>query len=151
MAGLPCPRCATPLATVQAAELELDVCRSCEGVWFDKDELSRTLKSPAAGAAEDLRASWRGASLAEAEPGPSVLPCPRCAGGMRRFRFGLSSAVLIDGCLKGCGVWLDDGELGAVADHLADHLTPATPGERELLERHRSLLVAAYNRLGERR
>lgn len=138
-----CPRCKSALTAVSAGALELDVCRSCEGVWFDKDELSRALKSPESGQAEGLRASWRGTAPDEKDPGPSALACPRCSGGMRRFRFGLSSRVLIDGCLKGCGVWLDDGELGAVADHLSDHLRPRDAKESESLAEHHAQLTSA--------
>lgn len=139
-----CPRCKSSLSPVHAGELELDVCRSCEGVWFDKDELSRALKSPESGRSDGLRPSWRGkARDDEKEPGPSAVACPRCSGAMRRFRFGLSSKVLIDGCLKGCGVWLDDGELGAIADHLADHLKPRTAAEAETLGEHHARLQAA--------
>lgn len=131
------------MPAVKAGEVELDVCRACEGVWFDKDELSRTLKSPDSVRSQEVRASWSGGANAETEPGVSALSCPRCSGKMRRYRFGLSSAVLIDGCLKGCGVWLDDGELGRIAEHLTDHLRPATPEERETLAAHHAQFQAA--------
>lgn len=138
-----CPRCRVKMPAVKAGEVELDVCRACEGVWFDKDELSRTLKSSEAVRSQGVQASWSGGPNAETEPGASALACPRCSGKMRRYRFGLSSAVLIDGCLKGCGVWLDDGELGRIAEHLTEHLRPATPGERETLAAHQAQFQAA--------
>lgn len=37
---IPCPRCARPMEVVPRSGLVLDVCRSCEGVWFDRAELT---------------------------------------------------------------------------------------------------------------
>ena len=47
-----------------------------------------------------------------------MLRCPGCSREMERGRFGASSNVVIDVCLTH-GVWLDSGEVVAVADHAA--------------------------------
>ncbi len=47
-----------------------------------------------------------------------MLSCPACSREMERGRFGASSNIVIDVCLTH-GIWLDSGEVVAVADHAA--------------------------------
>lgn len=47
-----------------------------------------------------------------------MLCCPACAQQMERGRFGASSNIVIDVCVAH-GIWLDSGEVLAVADHAA--------------------------------
>ena len=36
-----CPHCRTPLETRSTDGVEIDECPSCQGIWFDADELRR--------------------------------------------------------------------------------------------------------------
>jgi Zn-finger nucleic acid-binding protein len=47
-----------------------------------------------------------------------LLHCPACALEMERGRFGASSNIVIDVCTTH-GIWLDAGEVVAIADHAA--------------------------------
>ena len=47
-----------------------------------------------------------------------MLRCPACSKEMERGRFGASSNIVIDVCVAH-GIWLDSGEVVAVADHAA--------------------------------
>ena len=37
----PCPRCGGDLAVKMLLNVEIDQCRSCSGVWLDRDEIGR--------------------------------------------------------------------------------------------------------------
>ncbi|MGE0489906.1 MAG: zf-TFIIB domain-containing protein [Vulcanimicrobiota bacterium] len=39
----PCPRCRQAMEKTAVADLSLDVCRLCQGIWFDRGELSALL------------------------------------------------------------------------------------------------------------
>lgn len=48
-----CPRCETPsLVAHQRGGMEVDVCRTCGGVWLDRGELERLALTPPAPATE---------------------------------------------------------------------------------------------------
>ena len=103
-----CPACAVPMIAYELTGIEIDHCIQCLGTWLDEGEIEAI------------------AELAGVDPGPfqSVLdaprrtgtksekPCPRCR---RRLRTGDVSAegasVEIDRCDRGCGLWLDRGEM----------------------------------------
>ena len=84
-------------------QLEVDCCPSCGGVWFDKDELDRSLDSkaefPASGAAPnpilDDKVGW----------------CPRCNVSMAKEPAPSNPKVTVDRCRRCGGLWLDAGEL----------------------------------------
>ncbi len=48
-----CPKCGQPLNTEQQADVEVDVCSSCRGLWLDASELDHILVS------KDQAAPWR--------------------------------------------------------------------------------------------
>lgn len=96
-----CPRCEKQeLASREVASkgVTLDVCPSCQGVWFDRGELEQALPEAAAGLTipED------------AEPGGGE--CPRCWGTMCTFIYP-GTYVQVDMCRRCSGVWLDVGEI----------------------------------------
>lgn len=46
---LPCPKCATPMRTIERSGIHLETCPECRGVFLDRGELDRLL---------DFEASW---------------------------------------------------------------------------------------------
>ena len=40
-----CPRCGEPMAARPVGQVVVDVCTSCHGVWFDRDELETVVKT----------------------------------------------------------------------------------------------------------
>ncbi|MBI3297016.1 MAG: zf-TFIIB domain-containing protein [Elusimicrobia bacterium] len=140
-----CPRCHKPLAAVEVAGLEVDLCRDCEGVWFDGDELAAVMESQKDALKDSpVAKTWEGIERKSDNPGTAVLDCPRCGAKLERYRYQSSAPAIIDGCAKGCGVWLDDGELKKVYEHWAHSILPPTGDEK-------ALFMEAYAKLeGER-
>lgn len=127
-----CPRCHKPLtASLEPGpngRVEIDVCQSCHGVWFDGGELALLTR---VGNSEvfDLRSP-----LFEGDT-PSV-PCPRHAE-IKMFERELATArvramagvatgngaaapLKIDQCPKCQGLWFDGGELDALTKTLRE-------------------------------
>lgn len=124
-----CPRCKVPMRTVTVDGLEIDLCPVCEGTWYDAGELSRTFRTP------EVRLSHLRSCLAENEAGSASevdleqpVNCPRCGEEMRRGRYLADCPVLVDKCDEH-GVWLDDGELGQLLDHLESQVEAPAEGQ----------------------
>jgi Zn-finger nucleic acid-binding protein len=130
-----CPRCKTDLKNVSLQDVEVDICGSCEGVWFDHGELAKIIKGGEEGVgATELAKSWEGEAIKDEHPGEKELACPRCSGLLRRYNYSYSSNVVIDGCEeKRCGVWIDDGELKRIAQYLCDYRKNLSPEQKEEL------------------
>ncbi|MFP4355871.1 MAG: zf-TFIIB domain-containing protein [Phycisphaerae bacterium] len=100
-----CPECVSISLNdqkLQSADLELDYCPGCGGIWFDQAELERALPH---------------AILNLAVPGDAPETgrgCPRCDRA-RLFRVQYPQTdVQVDVCRKCRGVWLDAGEAEAI-------------------------------------
>lgn len=94
-----CPACRVSMYAAEHDHIELDLCASCEGVWFDADELELLL-----GSADACR-------LEGAEVEEDVLRCPRCRKTMQKANIGPQRRVVIDVCPAGCGLWFEKGEI----------------------------------------
>lgn len=111
MSIISCPRCDIALKKIGLGLL----CRQCEGCWLKFDELDEAL----AATDEELVASGLKPTLCPDSPGVNLSPsisCPICSEKMRRFPYMMDSGVLVDVC-KTHGMWLDDGELGAIRSY----------------------------------
>jgi Zn-finger nucleic acid-binding protein len=118
-----CPHCAIPLHAQRIAEFDLAECRGCHGLWIPHPRFDALVER-----ALELRRK----ALARAEPaanprvskanphsqGVRYLRCPVCREQLARRNFRKSSGVIVDACRR-CGVWLDAGELEAIAGFLA--------------------------------
>jgi uncharacterized protein len=108
-----CPRCNVSLNAVTLADIkysvEADKCPSCEGIWFDKGELSRLDKIVEPTLLEIRRIPGEEVQLA-------ALRCPYCLDSpiMKKTEHPRDSKVIIDYCPNCRGVWLDKGELEAI-------------------------------------
>jgi hypothetical protein len=103
-----CPACKkVPLITVEYAEVELDYCENCQGVWLDAGELELLMTGDAAlPALTDVPSG-----------GGTRRRCPRCSKKMAQRTSGGESSVEVDVCPRGCGLWLDRGELRQLLEH----------------------------------
>jgi Zn-finger nucleic acid-binding protein len=113
-----CPRDGGPLATsVYEADIEVDTCAKCKGVWLDSGELEaiqETLERDYSAALASPHDSLKESVDAAAQSQRSPIQCPKCAAEMTVRPYGMGSWVVIDTCPAGCGVWLDEGELQAL-------------------------------------
>lgn len=125
---LECPRDRAPLVAkeheVRGPNVVADHCPKCEGIFLDEDELAKLTGKRNV---NQLITEYLGVDSG------SQLVCPNCGGLMDDEHFqGQSEKVTIDVCLTCHGVWLDAGELEAIAkldDKSFDELTPEKRAE----------------------
>lgn len=106
-----CPRCHVALFLLRYEGVEVDHCPACGGFWLDAGEI------------EDLARATRGASVAarlrqvlSGGGTPGARFCPRCDGRLIEFDADLGAggegtALRLDRCPKGHGLWFDAREL----------------------------------------
>jgi Zn-finger nucleic acid-binding protein len=120
-----CPKCNIPLNNIQYEYQDLDTCKKCGGVWFDKGELLAVVDSMI------LKFKVDDQSVKEVFKGSSGIrelqqnnrTCPKCHVGMRTFNYCHDSNVFLDKCSSCEGIWADRGELKAVAQHIKGNPT----------------------------
>jgi Zn-finger nucleic acid-binding protein len=110
-ATLSCPRCRQTLiprgVMVEGRAVVVDICaRGCGGVWLDDGDTRSGLD-----VSDDLLEI-----APEASPAPLVdrsqpVQCPVCEVTMLRYRWNYQSPVALDQCSRGCGTWVDGGEV----------------------------------------
>lgn len=108
-----CPRDGAELtARIYEADVEIDECPTCEGMFLDNGELEAIQRAMDAKQVEvdSVDTVSEGLDSARNEALGRV-PCPRCGAEMTSRRYGFGSQVMIDVCPQGCGLWLDGGEL----------------------------------------
>jgi Zn-finger nucleic acid-binding protein len=120
---LRCPKCENSELTRVAVQLvDVDQYPKCEGVWFDNSapELLDVLRTGTEKLPESLRKSLTPDHPRLGQDRDRDYLCPRCGARMNTYWYGgeQSRTFLVDGCSKGCGFWLDDGELGQAFDFL---------------------------------
>lgn len=99
------------------ADIMVDVCPSCRGKWLDEGELERIEESQERDYQKELasmeadvpRRSEGHRRFEGARP-----KCPKCDAEMTESEYAHCSQILVDHCPKGCGVWLDEGELKSI-------------------------------------
>jgi Zn-finger nucleic acid-binding protein len=101
-----CPVCKKSMIILEYAEVEIDYCPSCAGCWLDQGELELILES-----SEKLY----DLSVFRSSP-KGKRRCPRCHKKMRADLFPHTN-IQVDICPHDGGIWLDRGELSAIAAH----------------------------------
>ena len=101
-----CPMCCNPMITLELADVEIDHCVSCGGIWLDAGELEILMDDPKK--AKTLLDSFRQTAVATEKP----RKCPICGKKMAKSLVGQAQPpLLIDACRRGDGLWFDRGEL----------------------------------------
>jgi Zn-finger nucleic acid-binding protein len=103
-----CPVCKNAMITLELADVEIDYCTDCGGIWLDAGELEMLLgESEKAG---QLLDSFEPVPQEESVEKPRK--CPICDKKMQKIIVGSSEpTLLIDKCRGGDGLWFDRGEL----------------------------------------
>lgn len=101
-----CPVCDGAMITLELADVEIDHCIACGGIWLDAGELELLMDDRQK--ADSLLASFQeSASQTEAPR-----KCPICDRKMAKIVVGQAQPILlIDKCRRGDGLWFDQGEL----------------------------------------
>ncbi|MDB4936422.1 MAG: hypothetical protein JWP87_3394 [Labilithrix sp.] len=116
LATFACPRCTTPLLAIGIApQATIHACQTCHGIFVGARAWCTLVARPELARAIASRLPARAAPPSELV---RMLRCPACSREMERGRFGASSNIVIDVCVSH-GIWLDSGEVVAVADHAA--------------------------------
>ena len=106
-----CPVCKSAMIVLELAEVEIDYCQNCEGIWLDKGEMEMLL-----GDGEKSRGLIESFKKVEKSE-EKERQCPICDKKMEKIDVGEGEAVLmIDRCVKGDGLWFDKGELKEIID-----------------------------------
>lgn len=100
-----CPACKSVMITLELADVEIDHCVNCGGIWLDTGELEHLLDDPVK--AKQLLGSFREEPAAE-----WTRKCPICDKKMAKIVVGQAKPpLLIDKCRRTDGLWFDKGEL----------------------------------------
>lgn len=106
-----CPACKNAMITLEFADVEIDHCVGCGGIWLDKGELELLLTDP------DEAKKLLTSRAAERNYTEQTRKCPICSRKMQKVLVGDSGRpVLIDQCSKGDGLWFDKDELQKIFD-----------------------------------
>ncbi len=101
-----CPVCKNAMITLELADVEVDYCTDCGGIWLDAGELELLLGD--AEQSEQLLNSFE----IDSKCTEKRRKCPICRKKMQKIVVGTAKpALLIDKCAKGDGLWFDKGEL----------------------------------------
>ena len=99
------------MITLELADVEIDHCTDCGGIWLDAGELELLLGDPEK--SKQLLGSFKIDSGSTEKP----RKCPICDKKMRKIIVGSTEPVLlIDKCRRGEGLWFDRGELQDICD-----------------------------------
>lgn len=105
-----CPHCKThALEVTNYQGEEIDICRECGGLWFEKNEVNRMIDEINDGPVGDKFETSFGDSL-----GISELDCPDCDKSLERFHLLEDFHTEIDICRHCDGTWIDKDELEGV-------------------------------------
>ena len=100
-----CPKClSATLAEFKVEGVAVDRCSSCDGIWFDAQELSELLAEDAKLVAELRRGSVD--EFTDSKKGR----CPRDSAELLRIYSAIDRSVILDACADCHGIWLDSGE-----------------------------------------
>jgi Zn-finger nucleic acid-binding protein len=101
-----CPACRNPMITLELADVEVDHCVNCGGIWLDSGELELLFDDPA-------KAKRLIESFVEHKSGAErPRKCPICRRKMAKIVVGQSTPpLLIDKCRRSDGLWFDKHEL----------------------------------------
>ncbi len=101
-----CPVCKSAMITLELADVEIDHCVRCGGIWLDSGELGLLVEDPAQ--AQSLLASFPEDSAAR----ESARTCPICDGKMGKIVVAPTQPpLLVDKCRRSHGLWFDRDEL----------------------------------------
>jgi len=106
-----CQVCKNAMIVLELAEVEVDYCTDCGGIWLDAGELELLLGNSQQ--TKQLLDSFKiDSSCTEKRK-----KCPICLKKMQKIVVGPSTPpLLIDKCARGDGLWFDRGELQDILD-----------------------------------
>jgi uncharacterized protein len=115
-----CPKCIGKLQEHFIEKYPVQVCYTCHGIWFDKDELEGVIKDGNDTLSDDIDIQSDYQVPEDIKDllksfSDKVAQCPKCQDSTmkKESHYG----AMIDVCPKCGGVWLDSGEIFKVRHH----------------------------------
>jgi len=106
-----CPACENAMITLELADVEIDYCTECGGIWLDAGELEELM------ADADKSRAVLDSFKADPDNPEKRRKCPICDKKMAKVVVGdEQSPLLIDKCVRGDGIWFDAGELDEIIE-----------------------------------
>lgn len=125
-----CPACRSNLDLYRVYGIEVERCRSCQGIWLDRDELRKLKDKSEQDSWSSLR--WMDdeiEAIGRTNATPSKRRCPKCeTENLVSTSFG-DSLVMIDWCPSCQGTWLDRDEFQEIVGHLRTKLNELSSAE----------------------
>lgn len=106
MSSLKCPKCGEALAALTYANIEVDRCSNCGGIWFDRGEIDN-LETVPGSEAIDTGNPEIGKQMNRVD---KEVACPRCQVPMQPVLDIDEYSIWYEKCPNCSGVWLDAGE-----------------------------------------
>jgi Zn-finger nucleic acid-binding protein len=101
-----CPVCQNALITLELAEVEIDHCIECDGIWLDGGELEILIGD------KDKARRTIGSLVLAPRSEEHLYRCPLCDKKMEKVVVDSTPPFqVIDRCPRGEGLWFDQGEL----------------------------------------
>jgi len=105
-----CPKCDCSLLILRLADVEVDFCDRCRGLWLDAGEIEALTGGTQSPLLQNLRD-------APGSPTRERHLCPRCDAALIEFTVP-GRALQLDRCPQGHGLWFDADELKQVLELL---------------------------------
>lgn len=143
-----CPKCTQELFTFEIDGIELEQCKNCEGIWFDKNELDQ-IKDKA-----DSDLNWMDVELwkhpDKFKLGLNKYTCPKCGDKMEVLDYD-NTNIEINYCKSCEGVWLNKGGLQNLIDVLEEEILtkPFNEYVQETLEEAKELIIRPESFISE--
>jgi Zn-finger nucleic acid-binding protein len=102
------------IATQYEADVEVDLCQTCGGVWLDAGELQRIqdlVENDYSSALKEVPDDVAKAYALAREQYADALCCPCCNEPLEKIEYGFCSQIVIDVCSRCRGTWLQRDEL----------------------------------------
>ena len=122
-----CPRCGVELETLTHAGVKGAGCPKCEGVWLSAADLVTAIRLYAA----DHGVALETIALLEGPARPTELRCPDCPSSLQLIAL---RGVDVERCPSCRGVFLDRGEIEAIAKRVMQASATWEPAKQELLQ-----------------
>lgn len=112
-----CPRCNTQLEEVELEDIKVDFCNSCEGLFYEKNELQSVIQNTIEDNDGALN-NYLQVIEKEEELLDSEICCPEDGKSMKTLEYPEGSGIILDLCTECQGIWADNKETEKILTYL---------------------------------
>ena len=112
-----CPKCRTPLETIEYEGVKIETCDGCGGEFLDVKELGQVVRRRDEKFDQQTRRAIAELTTITGVKLDNVdrdLTCPKCGGTTDPINYGGDSGIILDKCTSCGGFWMDNTELEKV-------------------------------------